>query len=57
MSDLGSTSATVTPDKMNATEKGTLTVTITDLAKNLDDITKYDFKLVSDNHTIKMRAF
>ena len=57
VSDLGSTSATVTPNKMNATEKGTLTVTITNLAENLSDITKYDVKLVSDNHVIKMRTF
>ena len=55
--DLGSTSATVTPTQMNATEKGTLTVTITNLAENLSDITKYDVKLVSDDHVIKMRTF
>ena len=52
----GSTSATVTPEKMNATEKKTLTVTITNLAENLSDTTKYDIKLVSDSHTIKMRT-
>ena len=57
VSNLGSTSANVTPDKMNATERGTLTVTITNLAEDLDDITKYDIKLVSDSYTIKMRIF
>ena len=54
---LGSTKATVTPIKMNATEKGVLTVTINSLAEDLSDISKYDVKLVSNIHTIRMRTF
>ena len=54
---LGSTSATVTPNKMNATEKGELSVTITNLAEDLSDKTKFDVKLVSSDFTIKMRTF
>ena len=42
---------------MNATEKGTLTVTINGLTEDLSDISKYDVKLVSATHTIRMRTF
>ena len=54
---LGSTSATVSPTKMNATEKDNLTVTITGLGEDLSDITKFDVKLVSVNYVIRMRTF
>ena len=57
IASLGSTKATVTPIKMNATEKGVLTVTINSLAEDLSDILKYDVKLVSNTHTIRMRTF
>ena len=42
---------------MNATVKGTLTVTIKSLAQDLSEKSKYDVKLVSATHTIKMRTF
>ena len=54
---LGSTSATVSPTKMNATEKDTLTVTVTGLGEDLSDITKFDVKFISANHVIRMRTF
>ena len=42
---------------MNATEKGTLTVTVTGLGEDLTDTTKFDVKLVSANHVVRMRTF
>ena len=38
IASLGSTKASVTPTKLNATEKGVLTVTINSLAEDLSDI-------------------
>ena len=56
IASLGRTRAAESPLKMNATEKGVLTVIIKNLAEDLSEISKYDVKLVSATDTIKMRT-